>query len=126
MEDVFKDIGLTLFKTCTHCHRTWSDREGFLRCHDLVLVGYQPNFDDIEAGFLLFNHITEGCGSTFAVSVAKFSDLYKGPRFSESKKGSDECGRHFLNIKDLSSCKAECKYAYVREVLQIVIKALAA
>ncbi len=125
MEDVFKDIGLTLFKTCTLCHRIWSDRKDFFRCPDLVLVGYQPNSDDIEAGFLLFSHITERCGSTFAVPVAKFSDLYNGPRFSESRKGSVECGGHCLNVKDLSSCKAKCKYAYVREVLQIVKKAQA-
>ncbi len=126
MEDVFKDIGLTLFKTCGLCHRIWSDREDFLRCSDLALVGYQANFYDPEAGFLLFTHSAESCGNIIVISASKFSDLYTGKRYPKPKFGTDVCEHRCTDMIDMNRCRNQCKYAYVREILQIVKKRLAA
>jgi len=108
------------FKKCSMCNHVWSDREAFLSDPELVLVGYQVNFKELEAGLLLFQHDVGGCRTTVALKTEQFRDLYAGPVYTERKTDSEECPSYCLYEEELGTCLAACECAFVREVLQIV------
>jgi hypothetical protein len=110
----------TAFKTCGTCDTGWITRSEFIGCRSISLVGYQSNFERIEEGLFLFNHTIESCGSTISVQVGKFADLYAGEKYSEAKFGRDECERRCIDESNLERCDQKCRYAYVREILQIL------
>lgn len=111
---------MKLLKKCTTCGHIWNDLEDFLADPALVLVGYQANFVNLEAGLLLFGHEVEGCGTSLALWAEQFITLHPGPMFSERKTGSEECPRYCLYESELGHCKAACECVWVRDVLQIV------
>jgi hypothetical protein len=111
--------GTTSFKTCTKCRFVWSERTSFLRDPGLRMVGYQPHFDSLMAGFFLFTHT---CGTTLAVQVGDFQDLYSGPIFTERLNGTENCPGYCLHEDELRPCPAHCKYAYVREIGQVILR----
>ncbi|MFZ2655821.1 MAG: hypothetical protein WAX69_12900 [Victivallales bacterium] len=106
-----------LFKKCSGCGASWSDRSLFLSDPKVSLVGYQVHFQDLELGLFLFNH---ECGSTISIEAKNFTDLYKGPVFKDKKTGTGQCGGLCLHSEELSPCPARCECAYVREVLSII------
>jgi hypothetical protein len=93
-----------MFKKCTNCGYIWENREDFLADPDIEIIGYQALFKEIKDGLFLFNHM---CETTLATNVIDFNDLYKGPVFD-------------MSLADLDACGAECKYAYVRDIIQII------
>ena len=103
------------FKTCTMCEQIWKTRDDFVNDPDIDIVGYQVNFKELTTGLFLFNH---SCGTTMAIPVKYFDDLYKGPVFSDRKTGSNQCPGHCLYGQDLEPCAAKCECAYVREIIQ--------
>jgi len=105
------------FKECKICRKIWGNYHEFLSDSHISLIGYQVNFDILEAGFLLFNH---SCNNTLAVPVKEFRHLYTGPVFKERATGTDTCPGFCLYKEELDPCPAECECAYVREILQIV------
>ena len=106
-----------MFKICPLCEHPWKDRENFLTDPGLTIVGYQARFDDENSGLFLFNHT---CETTLAVEVELFDDLYKGPRYDEPLTGTDECSELCLHTDELSPRGARCKYAFLREIIQII------
>lgn len=106
-----------MFKKCPLCAHPWKTREAFLSDPGLEIIGYQSRFDEVESGLYLFNHV---CQTTLALEVAAFEDLYKGPRYETPLTGSDECDGYCLDINALEACRADCKYAYVRDIIQII------
>ncbi len=108
-----------IFKECSRCNAKWSSREEFLADTGISMVGYQPHFEDLQAGLFLFNH---SCGTTLSLPVVLFKDLHKGKIFEESKRGSADCPGYCLNKFNLRPCPAECECAYVREIIQIIAK----
>jgi hypothetical protein len=111
-----------VFKQCSGCGHVWASRDALLDDAEVTLVGYQVLMGHLEAGYFLFNHLRQGCGSTVSIKAGEFFDLYEGPVFDTSKSGEVECGGHCLHTQDLSPCPVECECAFVREVLQIVRK----
>jgi hypothetical protein len=109
------------FKTCTTCLISWTTRDEFLKSPNIRLIGYQPNFELPDDGLLLFNHVDKKCGTTMALQVGLFSDLYGGPTYQELKKGLPECGGYCLNVKELSACGAQCSMAHIRKIMQIIV-----
>ncbi len=109
----------TVFKACS-CGKVWSDRAAFLNDAKVTLIGYQVNFERLDAGFFMFNHLSADCGTTMAVEVSGFTDLYHGPIFEKRMTGSQACQGWCLHRESLEPCRAECECAFVREVLQIV------
>ena len=105
-----------MFKQCKVCGHKWSTCRDFIADQDIMIVGYQVNFKNLEAGLLYFNH---SCKNTITLSADLFVDLYDGPIFSEPKTGTDECPEYCLNKKELRQCRAECECAYVREIIQL-------
>ncbi|MFH1748525.1 MAG: hypothetical protein ABIG44_15940 [Planctomycetota bacterium] len=107
----------TVFKECPMCGVSWDSRDGFLADPGIELVGYQVHFEELTAGFCLFNH---ACESTLAVTVGDFRSLYDGPVFEDRKTGTDECPEYCLHKEELRPCPARCECAYVREILQLI------
>lgn len=108
------------FKACPLCNRIWESRSDFLKTSNLRLRGYQADIDKIENGLFLFNHIMDNCGTTLAIPVYEFFDLYQEIRYPKSRFGSDVCEMRCLNRNDLEICGADCANAFIREILQII------
>ena len=106
-----------MFKKCTSCSCIWKNRQDFLADPDLKIIGYQASFDNVKDGLFLFNHV---CETTLAIDVIKFDDLYKGPVYDMSLSDTDECSELCTDMNNLDACDAKCKYAYVRDVIQII------
>lgn len=105
------------FKECTSCNTIWQTRDEFLNDSNVVIVGYQVSFKDIEKGLFLFNH---SCKSTIAVEVHAFADLYDGPIYQERATGGEDCPGLCLHKNKLGPCPARCECAYAREILQLL------
>ena len=105
------------FKRCSKCQTEWASREDFLRDPDLVIIGYQVSFDDLNEGLFYFNH---SCKTTLAIYAREFVDLYQGPIFSIRATGTEDCPGHCLHKSVLKPCPAKCECAFVREVIQII------
>jgi len=108
-----------VFKKCS-CGKVWADRAAFLNDATVNLIGYQVHFEELQTGLFLFNHLTADCGTTLAVEVKDFSNLYSGPVFVQRLTGSPTCLGLCLHRETLERCPAQCECAFVREVIQIV------
>ncbi len=103
------------------CKKHWDSQAAFLDDRSLVFNGYQANFGVVEQGLFYFTHETVDCGSTMALNAEVFLSLYNGKRYTESKQLSEECQRYCLDKNELRRCQAHCRYAFVREVTQIIL-----
>jgi hypothetical protein len=110
-----------MFKTCPKCDQGWDSQNDFLADSEIELVGYQPHFEDLTTGLLMFNH---SCGTTLALRVDSFSGLVDGPVFSERMMGTDACPGFCNHKSNLKPCPAQCECAYVRSLLQIIKRKL--
>lgn len=110
------------FKKCTKCQQLWTTRDNFISSLDIRLIGYQANFDQPRDGLFLFAHASENCGTTLAVRVDKFVDLYNGPIYTESRTGLLDCYGFCLEIHNLNRCRAKCRMEYIREIMLIILK----
>lgn len=108
------------FKTCPNCFYVWPDRDSFLSDPRISAMGYQVNFDDLTAGFFLFNHTTCQCGTSLALEAGQFTDMHDGPIFQERLNGTSECPQYCLHDDSLEPCPEKCECAYVLDVLQKV------
>ena len=108
------------FKICTLCGHTWNLRADFLSDPDVVLKGYQANFEVLSEGLFLFNHDVPNCRTALAIDVASLADLYTGPIFPERKLETAFCPGYCLHRQSLGSCNNECECAFIRVLLQII------
>jgi hypothetical protein len=102
------------------CQSLWESRIDFIISPKMKIIGYQACLAEPNEGLFLFNHEESNCGSTLAVEVGEFIDLYNGPTYSQPKTDTKECGEYCHHIDRLDSCHAECAYAHIRELLQIL------
>jgi len=109
----------TPFKVCPVCGKEWTDRANFLSDPQLLLSGYQVNFEALREGFFLFTHLK--CKGTMAMEVGIFSGLYHGEIFQERMTGSECCPGFCLKDSLFQVCPAKCECAFVREVMQILL-----
>lgn len=107
-----------IFVQCSDCKKIWESREKFLLDPTIELSGYQPNFNQLEAGSFLFKHSL--CEEEISLEVAEFSDLYHGPVFQKPLTGTGSCPSYCLYKDNLKGCKEICECAYVRSVMQII------
>ncbi|MGD8366885.1 MAG: hypothetical protein PVG78_04525 [Desulfobacterales bacterium] len=115
----FRSVREKAFKTCTMCRHPWPCRDDFIDDPSLKVSGYMANFDRLELGILLFDHLS--CKTTLSLSADLFRDLYDGPVYTERKTGTDECPGYCLDKEELRPCPAECECAYVRDILNIIV-----
>jgi hypothetical protein len=108
------------FKVCTLCGKGWQSREDFIGDPEAQLVGYQAHFQELTEGFFLFNHMRSGCGSTIAIAVKHFVDLYSGPVFETQLRGGPSCPGFCLHTRALNPCPQKCECSFVRGVIQVI------
>ena len=106
------------FKKCTSCGHRWQSREDFLEDPSTDMIGYQVNFEQLNLGFFLFNHLA--CGTTLGIPAGRFTDLYNGPVFLQRLTGTKDCPEYCLHENQIDKCPAKCECAFVREILQTV------
>ena len=105
-----------MFKRCNSCDMTWETVEQFLDDPNTAIIGYQTHFEDIDKGLYLFNHLSAGCDTTMALPVTDFFSLFEGAVYIDVKTGSKECTGHCLDISNLETCSAHCRFAFLREI----------
>lgn len=108
------------FMTCSGCGHQWNERDAVLRDPLIKLIGYQVNFDRLNAGLFMFNHTQDSCMTTLSVPAGRFEDLYHGEIFHERLTGSEQCPGYCLHASSLQSCPAKCECRFVRDVMQVV------
>ncbi len=104
------------------CGKEWENRDVFLDDKALLLNGYSADFDRMEAGLFYFTHKIPGCFSTLALCAEEFLDLYKGQKYLDKKTNEKDCPKFCLERENLSRCPSFCEYAFVREVIQIILQ----
>lgn len=109
------------FRTCSNCGTAWRDRGEFLADPFVRLNGYQANFAELEAGLFLFTHMAPECGTTLSLPAQAFLDLHDGPVFERSFRGTADCPG-LCGGSSLDPCPKFCACAFVRDVLQKVLK----
>lgn len=109
-----------MFKQCSLCKTEWVSRDSFLRDPEIIIIGYQADFSDLDKGLYLFNHNKYGCKTTLACYVEDFADLYTGAVFAENRFGTENCPGYCLDRKNTKSCPAECRNSYPRMLMQII------
>lgn len=110
-----------MFKQCSCCRHHWKDRDAFLRDPLVKLVGYQVNFNQLNSGYFMFNHMHPKCLTTLSLPVELFTDLYQGEIYRDRLTGSDKCPGFCLHTSKLQPCPAKCECGFVREVIQIIL-----
>jgi hypothetical protein len=110
------------FRTCKQCGKEWPDREDFFADPGLVLSGCQVDVEAPPVSAFLFDHKVAGCGTTLAVPVRAFDDLWDGPRHKVKWGLSAKCAGKCHDPHNLEDCSNECAAAYVRHILQIVLE----
>ncbi len=118
MDDDRTDI----FKICPCCGEVWSNRDDFIKDTSLYMNGYMADFKTLEKGLFYFTHLIEGCRSTLVVPARHFLDLYSGDRSLDICTGGQECQGYCMDDTCLKRCTAMCEYAFVREVIHIILK----
>jgi len=108
---------LDVFKQCTSCGCKWDSRSSFLNDKNIILIGYQADFEDLTLGLFLFNHT---CKTTLGLHAGLFINLFDGPVFTEKATGGEKCPGFCLKKDNLLPCPVKCECAFVREVLQII------
>jgi len=103
------------FKACSACSAIWRTRDEFLTDPAVILVGYQPHFEELTAGLMLFTHAA--CGTTLALEVADFQRLNTSPVFTQRLTGTADCPGLCLHASALHPCPLACECAWVRDVL---------
>jgi len=107
-----------LFKRCKVCKHEWQDRDSFILDPAIMLIGYQANPDNLNRGMYLFNH---ECGTTLAVHVEKFLDLYQGPKYSLSMSSNNGSPGYCCIENELSDCGLECSCVHFRKIMTIML-----
>lgn len=115
-----------VFMVCTQCGRRWVSRDEFLADPAVRLSGCQVETDRPRGSAILFDHKAPGCGTTIAVPVNTFTDLYHGPDHKVNWAPSAKCLKMCFDPQNLETCPAQCASAFVREILQVVRRLSAA
>lgn len=112
------------FKVCTKCKTVWKSREDFIKDPQVKIIGFMANNESVEDGVYLFNHLLpdNACNTTMGLFVADFLDLYEGQIYSELEMGSKNCSGHCRKIDDLEQCRAHCRNAVARHIIQKLLK----
>jgi len=111
-----------MFKKCTGCGHHWAKRENFISDPQVQLIGYQVNFDELDSGYFLFNHLNPICLTTLALHTGIFRDLYCGEVTHLRETGTIKCTGYCLHPDNMKVCSAKCECNFVREVMQVVLK----
>ncbi|HHE54590.1 MAG TPA: hypothetical protein ENL21_02330 [Caldithrix abyssi] len=108
------------FKKCSLCGKVWKERGKFLSDPAVLLIGYQAHFKYPDKGLILFEHHTADCGTSMAIRVGEFEDLYDGEHYDELLFGTDDCPGYCLDEYNFKKCENRCRVAFAREIVNLI------
>lgn len=111
-----------IFKKCSGCGHNWNTRDEFISDHEIQLIGYQVNFEELDTGYFMFNHMDPKCLTTISIHTGFFKDLYRGEVYHTRQTGSLKCPGFCQHTDNLKVCPVRCECNFVREVMQVVQK----
>ena len=115
-----KSMDEMIFKKCPGCSCQWSSQDLFLSDPTVKLTGYKADFETLDLGLFFFTHSDGKCGSTMALQVKDFRNLYHGNFYPDRRTGSPECPLYCKDQQQLNRCDALCECAFAREIMQII------
>lgn len=110
---------MCVVRECPNC-KVGFTLEDILTSPDVVPIGMLLNDDDAAWNSYYFNHVADGCGTTFTVGVETFASLLPEPAPDAIRAGSPDCEGHCTSLTDLAECRAECHWAPYRRFLQVL------
>ncbi len=106
--------------TCPYCKAPFS-LEDLLTSPDIVPIGMVLEDDNAEWNSYYFNHMAQGCGTTFTVGVEVFAPVLAERVPDAIRTGSCECEGRCTSLSDLGECRAECHWAPYRRFLATLL-----
>jgi hypothetical protein len=113
---------MNIYKKCKMCGTEWASQMEFLADPLVCLNGYQSCFTNAADGLLMFTHNRDDCHSTLSLIVGELEHLYTGPRYNEYFTGDNGCPLYCLDPTNFTACKNPCAMAWVRTVIQELLK----
>ncbi len=111
---------MSVFKTCQMCLTDWETIQAFVEDDSLFVNGYQATLGTPDEGLYLFTHMKPDCGTTLAIKVATFKDLYEGPVRETLNYGKETCPGYCNTVNELRTCNQDCSMRWVRDMLQVL------
>jgi len=114
-------VKTTPFKVCPNCEAVWQTMDDFLADPEMEQAGYQVNFVDLKGGLFYFTHHRDGCGTTLAIPVGKFTSLSARTLLAaRGEQPGGKCPGSCVRKGDMDPCPVECECVWVREVMQVI------
>jgi len=108
------------FKKCSCCGTVWENLTDLIRDEQVKIIGYQAAFSDSYEGLFFFSHRSRQCGTTIAIPVSCFTNLYKGPVYTEHLVCTELCNGLCDSFYDFGVCAQECDMRWVREIIEVL------
>ena len=109
-----------IFKACTCCDSVWENLSDLIRDEQVHIIGYLPAFSNSYEGLFFFAHRTGECGTTIALPVSCFLNLYKGPEYTDQLVGTEQCDSLCESFYDFSACSKNCSMRWIRDIIQML------
>ena len=111
-----------IFKTCACCGSAWPTLSDLIRDEQVKIIGYQASFSDSYEGLFFFAHRARECGTTIAIPVSCFSELYEGPEYTSHLVCTELCNGLCDSFYDFGVCTQDCDMRWVREIIEVLEK----
>ena len=108
------------FKACTCCGNVWENLSDLIRDEQVHIIGYQVAFSNSYEGLFFFAHRTSECGTTIAIPVSCFLNLYNGSEDTAQLADTQQCDSLCQSFYDFSECSKKCSMRWVRDVIQML------
>jgi hypothetical protein len=109
------------FKKCACCGNEWANLNNLIRDEQVQIIGYQAAFTDSYEGLFFFAHRTKECGTTIAIPVSCFANLYEGPEYTAHLECTELCNGLCQSFYDFGVCSKECDMRWVRDIIEVLI-----
>ncbi len=108
------------YKKCSCCGYDWENLTDLIRDKQVQLIGYQPAFSDSYEGLFFFAHEAKECGTTIALPVSSFANLYEGPAYTAQLACTKRCNGLCQSFYDFGVCSNECEMRWVRDIIEVL------
>ncbi len=109
------------FKQCPKCG-VWLSLEDILSGPDVITIGMSLDSEDFTFNHYYFNHVVEGCNTTFAMSVMDFREFINEPIADDIMTGKPGCEQHCNSLTDTRLCGMKCRWAPFRRFMDEMMR----
>jgi hypothetical protein len=107
------------FNQCPCCH-AWLSVQDILESPLVEPLGMAFDQGDPGYNLLYFNHLVEGCGSTFTIEARRFAPFLPEEPPPEVKSDTPGCEHHCTSMRNLVACQASCHWAPFRRFMLLL------